>query len=348
MKLFILLIFTSLVGLSSCTFTVEQPVLSGILWGGEGNRLILRSVSDSDNPPDTILIDNKSEFVWNPEVFERGLYYLENMNDRKIILILDPDKPQFIDGQYATFPNQLITVGTNLPELFLKVEMLCEAWNEEIISIVKAPPSTQEEGQNNPIREKSEGTLDSLKSIYREKALSISDDPLVKMVVLMQFAGNNPLFDTWNDRALFLEVESELQPNIELNEVRIFSEKVAKLREMELHYNKVRVGDIFPLLVFRDDTISSEKYAGKPVYIEIRKSDTSYKSPDFSQYGNTDLKTFILVLDEKEEEVKTINHLGIMQFPSNFLLNTEGIVAGKNIWGKELKEAIELLLIKKL
>ena len=339
MKPFILFIITILIGLSSCTSTVEQPILSGILWGGEGNMLIIRSVSDSENYPDTILIDNKGEFVWNPEFLKKGLYYLENMNGNKIILILDPEKPLFIDGQFATFPNKLITQGTNLPELFLKVETEAHLISHE--EGQKFPLSERiEEGQNPPLMGELEGAYS-----YREKLLSISDEPLVKMVVLMQYAGNQPLFDVWNDRALFFEVESQLKHQTELNEVRIFSEKVAKLREMEIHYNKIQIGDKFPSLIFKDDTISTENFSGKSVYVEIRKPDTSYNTFDLSSYKKSDLETFILILDENEEEKTIVNLLGIMQFPSNFLLNTEGVVVAKNIWSKELKEALNLLLM---
>ena len=343
MNKFIALIFTTLIILNSCAPTNDQPVLSGILWGGEGNRLIIRSVSASNEIPDTILIDNKSEFVWNPENVVPGMYYLENDIGKKILLILNSNKPQIVDGQYVTFPHHLKTYGTDLPQLFLKVETLCEEWNFEIENAVANANESRKNVALYNIKD-IDNKLDSIKMEYRKKALLISDDPLVKMVVLLQYVGNIPLFDTWKDRNLFFEIETELNPYKEINEVKIFSEKISKLHEMEKFYNKISVGDKFPLLIFDNDTISTEKYTGKIVYIEIRKSNTSHETIDLSSFKNSKLETFILTLEEKEEEEQIINSLGIMQFPSNFLLNTEGLIAAKNIWDNELKGAIGELI----
>ena len=332
--------------LTSCNSKkVDAPVLSGILWGGEGSRLIIRHIMKTDIPPDTIIIDNKGEFVWNPENFISGMYYLENLEGKKIIFILDSEKPQFIDGLFAIFPNHLKTKDTELPELFLKIENICNSWNYELSKI----SSQVEENIKNLSLEyikEIHTKLDSIRLTYQEKVLSVSDEPLVKMIVLLQTAGNNPLFDMWRDRVLFFEVDSNLKPYMYLNEVLVFSQKVAELREIEQQHSKIKVGYEFPSLIYENDTVFINNYPFNFVYIEIRKSDTSPKSPDLSKYQKDGLEKFVIIADETDNYSEICNQLGIMQFPSNYLINKEGIIAAKNVWGTELFEALEIIFQK--
>jgi hypothetical protein len=52
---------------------------------------------------------------------------------------------------------------------------------------------------------------------------------------------------------------------------------------------------------------------------------------------------FRKIIDQRGDKTPIINNLGIMQFPSNFLINQEGVIVAKNIWGIELKKAIDMM-----
>jgi len=122
-----------LINISSCISKTDPPILSGILWGGEGNRMFIKSVSSENFTTDTILIDNMGEFVWNRDTIVAGFYSLEKMDGSKLILFLEPGKSQFIDGLFATFPEKIKIPGTDLPESFLKIENINKEWYNEII-----------------------------------------------------------------------------------------------------------------------------------------------------------------------------------------------------------------------
>ena len=76
----------------SCTHKNQAPVLSGILWGGEGNMLIIKSVLDKSDSYDTLFIDHMGEFAWTPDTIISGLYRLENIYQEGVTLLLDPNK----------------------------------------------------------------------------------------------------------------------------------------------------------------------------------------------------------------------------------------------------------------
>jgi len=345
----------------SCNPKGQEPVLSGILWGGEGNRLLIKSVLDESDSYDTLFIDNMGKFVWTPDTVQPGLYRLENIYHEGIIFFINPENPQFIDGQYFEFPENLKLPNSNLPKLLYDIESNTKSWNYEIDLIVANIDSLKDKITSAQM-ELLESEYDSIQTVYRERALAISSDPLARMMSLLQTAGNNLLFDMWEFRNLFFETDSMLKTLSHLEEVKIFSKNVARLRQMQQKYNNIEIGEYFPQLIFSTDTLNITKYKGNPVYIEIRLPETSYKNPDIQQYKRQGIEVVIImldssgksigellpsayagcncILDNRGENSPIIEELGIMQYPSDFLLNENGIVAAKNIWGERLRKAI--------
>ncbi|MCL2074750.1 MAG: hypothetical protein FWH18_12580 [Marinilabiliaceae bacterium] len=321
--------------LISCNHQIETYILSGILWGGEGNRLIIKSVSN-DNYCDTILIDNMGEFVWNPDTLTSGFYYLEKIDGSKLILYLEVGKSQIIDGLYTTFPENIKTPNTDLPLQFLEIENINKKWFDEINDLYN---DYQKDDLISDLNQK----FDSIKTIYRKQIMEFSEVPLVRMFALMQSAGNNSMFDSWSDRELFFELQPKLKNYFHIKEVRIFLEKTEELHQLEQYYNRTSIGKTIPTLFFEDDTIFATKHLGKPVYLELRNADSEKPQTDFSIFQKMGLEIYVIYID-KTEEKSLSDRLGIIQFPTNFLLNKEGIISAKNIWGEKLYEAIDLAL----
>ena len=186
--------------------------------------------------------------------------------------------------------------------------------------------------------------FDSLKSLYRNKVLEVSEEPLVRMFALMQRAGNSPMFDTWSDREMFFSVETQLNQYKHIKEVKNFLGQTAQLRQLEQKYNITSTGKRFPTIYFADDTIFAEKHLGDLVYIEIRKELTEKMPTDVSTFQHLGIKTYIFDINDSEETA-LINRLGIVQFPANFVLNRDGIITAKNIWGEKLMEVVDASLV---
>ena len=345
----------------ACNSKNQKPVLSGMLWGGEGNMLLIKSVLDEKDLYDTLFIDNMGEFVWNPDTIKPGLYRLENIYHEGITFLIDTENPQFIDGQYSEFPENLKLPNSNLPNIFYAIENNTQSWNYEI-DLIAAKIDSLNEKITSEQMELLEHKYDSIRKFFCEQTLAISDEPIARMFALLQTVGNNPLFDMWEYRNLFFETDATLKSLSHLKEVKIFSKNVARLRDMQLKYNNIEIGEHFPMLIFSNDTLNIADYKGNPVYIEIRLPETSYINPDIQQYKRQGIEVVIIlldssgkgidetlpliyagynnILDSRGENSPIIDKLGIMQYPSNFLLNENGIVAAKNIWGERLEKVV--------
>ena len=345
----------------ACNSRNQKPVLSGMLWGGEGNMLLIKPVLDGKNLYDTLFIDNMGEFAWNPDSVQPGLYRLENIFQEGITFFIDAENPQFVDGLYSEFPENLKLPDSNLPEIFYAIENNTKKWNYEIDLIIAKIDSLKDNITSSQMK-LFENEYDSIRKAYCEQTLAISDEPIARMFALLQTVGNNPMFDMWEYRNLFFETDATLKSLSHLEEVRIFSKNVARLRNMQLKYDNIEIGGHFPTLIFLNDTLNIAKYKGNPVYIEIRLAETSYINPEIQQYKRQGIEVVIILLDSSEKGIEealpriyaghncildsrgenspVIDKLGIMQYPSNFLLNENGIVAAKNIWGERLEKVV--------
>jgi hypothetical protein len=129
-RLFVILIVMTL--LSACQPSEEQPALSGVLWGGEGSRMVIRSAYEPKRLNDTLLIDHQGEFVWNPDTILPGFYFLEKDPDNHLVLIFTGDNTVHVDAQYINFPNKAKVNGSNHAEDFSKVETISKTWQKAL------------------------------------------------------------------------------------------------------------------------------------------------------------------------------------------------------------------------
>lgn len=365
-RLFVIPLLITL--LSACQPKQEQAVLSGVLWGGEGNRMLIRSASETMRVSDTLLIDNHGEFVWNPDTLIPGFYFLEKNAENHLVLILTPNKPVKVDAQYINFPYNAEVNGSDYAQDFFKVETISKNWHQ---SLQKASALAADSGWiPSPLAIASiKRQLDSITNIYQQEMLEVTAPPLVRMYALLQTAGHRQLFDPWQHRLLFYATDSLLSPWQFINEVRQFSNKVAQLKATEQLTLKYQPGDAFPEMVLacdQNDTISTEDLKQSTVYIGIyspaqqNKKDLHLENLKLlNSYEWKGLKAAFLMTDSgniarKNPRFYYHNYasglslnlkedLGIVALPANFLLNEEGIIVAKNVWGDKLQKVLEQL-----
>ena len=373
----ILIFFVLLFLAIACNSKQQKPLISGLLWGGEGSKLVVKPVGERDGWADTILINHLGEFEWTRDSIVRGFYRLENLSGSGLLFFLEKGSAVYIDDQYIDYPKATKITGSDLTLNVVQLENNSANWLEEINQLSKRT-KTQYWIASVEQRQKLALDFDSVRQIYRDKAYEISMDPLVRFFALHQSAGNTSLFDSWTDRGYFFETDSALQSYKTIPEIKRFSQKVDSLRQLHLLNEKFKPGSKFPLLSFptiAGDTISTLKFQGTPLYIEVwnpsrENNDRIHAGvvPILTKYRRTELEVYLIAIDTttvvwKEKirlqnlyfnnvidlngsESKLFNDLGILQLPTNFLVDSAGVVMGKNIWGNQLEEGIELLLKK--
>ncbi len=352
---------------ATCRPPKEQPVLSGVLWGGEGNRMLIRSAIEYERVIDTLLVDHQGAFVWNPDTVIPGFYLLEKDSIHRLVLVFN-NKPVQVDAQYINFPANAKVTGSDHSQEFSKVENISKNWQQ---ALQKASAATSDSGwtpstaavANIKIK------LDSITSMYRADMLDVAEAPLVVMYTLLQTAGHRQMFDPWKHRQLFYTTDSLLSPYAFINEVRQFSTKVSQIKAAEQLALKYQPGDAFPDMILaydQADTITTKDLRHSTAYIGIYHPDQENGQTMFqeslSQLGRyqwRDLKAAILIPDSAnvaKQNPRFYYHnyttglspnlkeeLGIVTLPANFLLNAEGVIVAKNVWGDKLQEVLEQL-----
>ncbi len=365
--------------IAGCGSKQKQPFISGLLWGGEGSRLIVKQLNGKSGWSDTILINHLGEFEWTKDSIEPGFYRLENLSGQGLVFFLEKGSAVFVDGQSVNYPENAKIHGSDIAGEILEIEKNTREWLNEINKISNRTKSLYWI-PSDVNKQKLRLELDSLRKVYCHKAITQSDKPLVRFVAMMQFAGNNNLFDTWIDRKEFFYTDSVLEPFKKYKVIEQFGKKVDTLRYLHALNEKVSPGTKFPEISFPNqwgDSIAVSKLFKTSVYLEVwspgmGRIDKIHSSvfPVLNKYKRSDLEVYLIALDTAttiwKERIRArqlyftftnvidtrglnspiMNELGLLQLPANFLIGPDGIVVAKNIWGNQLEKGIDLLLKK--
>jgi len=352
---------------SSCADHQPKAPLSGLLWGGEGNRLILQSINNSANILDTLLINHLGEFSWQPDTFTSGLYKLSKTDGEGTLLVLENESPIYIDGQYFTFPNQSKIIGGISSAGFIRVDKFSEQWrkqlNETTSSIIQKNWQPKEEDVK-----KLHTYLDSVDVVYKALMFQKEDHPLEKMYALIQTSGKRHLFNIIKDSTLFISTAKELAPYRSFPTVQIFLRRTDKLHKFVQQRKQIRPGKEFPFYLITD-TSTLGHLKGAPVYLElynpsdpINKSQRNTYDTELIQYTNSQIKICKISLDtipdtrqmkaiinyhpSEDERIKILEHIPIHQLPTNYIIDENGIIVATDIWNKQRSEVLDGLLKK--
>lgn len=208
--------------------------------------------------------------------------------------------------------------------------------------------------------------LQTLLHTYRES--------LAALPILLQTAGNRSFFDPRIDRQLYVDIDNYLIRNYGYQaQVRSFHYKLDSALATTDSLYAARVGDQMPQptgkTIWKED-LPISKFRGKPLLVFVWMSyddDCQKEIPDIKRlwetYHKKGLDVYIVSMDSTEtiwrsaidqyrlacfhvndlqgKNSPTIRDLGIRNLPASFLVNKDGIIVEKNIWGTLLEDAIK-------
>lgn len=349
--------------IASCINQQPKAPLTGLLWGGEGNRLIIQSVSRQTDVTDTIIINHLGEFTWQPDSLFDGLYKLSKTDGSGTVLVLDNEHPTVIDGQYFTFPNLSEIEGVISSDGFIEIDQLSSEWREQIKKATTKVVQPNWQPQKDQVS-KLHAQLDSIDAVYKPLIFQKRKHPLEEMYALIQSAGHRQLFNIINDSSLFISTAKKLKPYKKYPSVNEFLLKTDELQAFIQLKVKLLPGNEFPFYLLSDTTkLAQLKEA--PVYLEIYSStqtEPSIQTNTLLQYANSSLKIFKINLDSiskqpqpkfvieyqltNEEKELFLQNIPIHQLPTNFIIDKDGIIVAQDIWNQQQQEVLDKLLKK--
>lgn len=336
-------------------------MLSGYMWGGEGNRMVISAPNDSLFIPDTLLISSSGQIHWNPDTIVSGLYLLSKTSGESLLIQLSDNEPVFIDAQYIIFPDHVQLNGSEHSNQFLAIERMSKEWLSEMnrmTSVVDSPGWTPTPAKVENLYE----DLDSLKNVFRGRALELSRAPMVRMYALLQTAGNHSLFDPWGDRNLFYRADSMLINKRYLREVEDFANMVGKLRQMEQEFQRFNPDHPFPDMEFvqNEESISIDDFRGSHLYLEFPSPDFTLSRVQLNRLTSLHAAGFEVCFVLNPEDDYNIQRNPLFRYlklqdytrmmipmgkpPVNFIVNDQGIIIARNVWDEQIYEVKNFLL----
>lgn len=353
----------------SCSNDKENVKLSGILWGGQGNRITIELMSDSTVVKDTLLINYRSEFFWNPDTFIRGIYKLSKNEEEEFILFMDNNVDYTIDGQYYSFSEQIVVNEDEfISSGFKRINYFSKEW-QKLNDIV----ASSIDKQKNNITKKEIDSLhiyvDSIDAVYRAILYDKNDHPLEQMYSLLQHIEGKYIFDIVDDSTLFLSVAKGLRPYKKIWTVEKFYQKIDSLKYFVDLKNKTSLRKKYNT-DFLKDRILKNDIKNQIVYFEFympsnQPNEYSQKIWQLGKYYQKDIKFVFIALTNLEkknyynknyyfycpdnQELQDVEEaVFLVEKPMNFILNNSGEIVAKNIWGVELHNVIDELLKNKV
>jgi hypothetical protein len=345
---------------TACGSRTETPPLSGVLWGGEGNRIVLQSVSDSLSVNDTLLINHVGEFQWCPDTVIPGFYKLSKYSGQSVIVVLDGFEPVVLDGQYFNFPELLSVDGPVASNGFLHIDKLAVSWRQALQSEIAATVDSNwvPNGERVSFLHHK---LDSIDTNYHALMFPQNGHPLAQMYALLQAAGNRHLYHLIADSALFVSVTHAVQPYSYLSEVKHFLRQTENLKKVLYNRQHLIPGAMFPHLVI-NDSLDFSKLRGSVAYLEISDA-KGLKAIPFIPSRYDSLVSVRIVFDtistltpdgwdysclkfKQYDREKITDDLGLIQLPSNFVIDTSGFIIARDVWGSQLETVLKQLVKK--
>ncbi|NLA25528.1 MAG: hypothetical protein GX879_11240 [Bacteroidales bacterium] len=353
----------------SCSKEKESVKLSGLLWGGQGNRITIELISDTTSLKDTLLINHKGELYWHPDTFIRGIYKLSKNENEDFIMFMDNNIDYNIDGQYYSFSEQIVINEDELISSgFKRINHFSKEW-QKLNKIV----ASSIEKQKNSITKKEIDSLhiyvDSLDAVYRAIIYDKNDHPLEQMFSLLQHIDDKYLFDIVVDSTLFFNVAKGLKHYKEIWTVKKYYQKIDSLRYFVELKNRTALRKKYNI-DFIKDTLLKKDIENQIVYFEFyepnnHQNEHLQKIRQFGKYYQKDIKFAFISLVELDkanyynknfcfyypaiQEIEGLNDVMLLiKKPTNLILNNTGEIVAKDVWGEELNNVLDELLKNKV
>jgi len=347
--------------------------LKGKLSNHHGETLIFEQMAtDGLKPLDTVVVDEKGEFLITATIPEIGFYRLKVTDKNFATFILEPNQKVTVSGDATDLGNSYTVEGSPDSKLFLEI-------NQAAIKNYRQRDSLQKTFQAFI----NTGTMDSLKVDSMSNAL---EKPYMELVdshnkFLQKFIGKNSSSLASLAAIQQLPIDQFLQTHIKLDEILYKkypnSPYIKGFHESVASQKKLAIGTPAPEITMNtpeDKPLSLSSLKGKVVLVDfwaswcgpcraenptVVKAYNKYKSTGFDIYSvslDKDMEKWKMAI--QKDNLTWPNHVCDFKFwqspvvqlynftgiPYNVLLDKKGNIIAKNLRGEELEKKLAEVL----
>lgn len=330
---------------------------------------------------DTLELSSDGAFVCQTKNLQSDFYRLQ-LEEKSIDLILQSDSTTAIYFDYQNIDATLRFSKYNLSNSLQQLNLIRSRFEQELKTNHDSIKNMVGVVVTDSIVRLKYDKIDSLKSIYRSELdalLKQNQEKLIAIPILLQQSGNISIYTLPRDKELFMRTQFILSQNYSSSyQVKKFSNLVLQVFTKTDGIAQIKIGSKLPdleLFTPWNERLPLSSLVGKYVLVVVWKSDnetcrTRNKSISkmIWRYRSNGLETYMISLDTNgsqwqkiisEDELNcfhvtdllgesspAIANLGVTKLPALFLLNKEGRVVEKDIWGAKLEDALATLIKK--
>jgi peroxiredoxin len=322
-------------------------------------------------------------FQFDRPISKASFFRLRLANGQTLPIILLPDQPCILMANASNLKsNPSITDNTETQALFRANDLSMEFLND----IKRIESIFADTTREKPLQPEKDSLLAKIDTVFKQRKAAMKvllDENATKLSVLpllLQRAKNYSFFVPDSDRQLFLATDNFLirqygyQP-----QVKKFHYQLDSLLAQMDSLQGTRLGDPMPdpmAMTIWKEHLPISKFKGKPLLVFVWSSlndDCEKEVPLFKnlweKYNKVGLAVYMVSVDSTETiwqraidqyrlacihandlkgKASPIDSiLGIRSIPACFLVNKDGIIVEKNIWGSQLEEAVDKLVHEK-
>jgi peroxiredoxin len=363
--------------------THKETQIEGVLDGGENREVVLEEMAVREYIPiDTVTLDADGRFFINFEPQQTAFYVLRIGGAGYVTLLIDPGQLITFKGTYGESGSYRVE-GSEGSEVLMELSAEHKRTLNEIGDVINQIRKSQELENYPALKMrldlKFDSTTNSFKR-YSEDFIKRNQESLSILIALYNLYGQDlPVFDPYEDFEIYLLVDSLLQSHYPEFEVALLLhaqvlEAGTSNQKNEDDHRPV-VGEIAPDFVssrpdgsqmalsdLKGDYILLSFWAG---WSSLSREENPYLKEAWNIKGSFPFKIFQVSFDgEKaiwtgaiEEDGLTWDHVsdlqrwesviadlyGVEKIPTNYLIDPEGRIIARDLFGTGLLEKLENL-----
>ena len=357
--------------------------IEGVLEKGAGYDVILEEMAAREFiPVDTATCNEQGEFHISFKSGRVAFYVLRTGSSGYITLLMEPGEKIEYKGSYGQ-PDPYTVKGSEGSELLMVLAQEHKRTLEALGLITRKNMELQATSGYAQLKEDLDRQFDSITTVFHDYSLDFIDrnqeSPAILIALYNLYGQGLPVFHPEGDLEVYRFVDSVLTPAYgDLEVVRLLHAQVLGAQLPEDHDAQVRgpeIGEIAPDFVSSrpdGDRMALSDLKGKTVLLsfwagwsKLSREENRYLKEAWTRHGTQPFRILQVSFDEDaavwlraiEEDGLKWDHVsdlrrwetvvadlyGVEKIPSNFLVDPEGRIIGRDLFANELTEYLENL-----
>jgi peroxiredoxin len=376
--LFIVLVF------SGCKQEqVKQPVLIVSFAGHDpGPNVMLYRLMQGAEPFDTAVINSRGEFEFFRVIPESGFFQLRLSNGEHLTMVLHPKKTTHVSANPNRLKRSAVVTGNSETSSILMAEEITRLFEEDIRQLTYVFTDSTRPRPGIVLVDSMVRMTDTLFKPRKKAMLRLANNNLTNLGILpivLQRAGNHTFFDPDSDRLLLVKADTFLVRHFSyLPLVQQFHYQLDSVFSLIDSTAQVLPGNLMPepgVLSTWKQPIPLARFKGHPMLVVFWSATDSVGRtmvPDIKamagRFKQEGLELYMISMDSVQSDWELgiaehrlacwhvsdlkgmqsplIRQYGIRSFPTLFLLDKDGTIVAKNIWGETLADSIAAVIKK--